>query len=268
MSRQYSQLVNQLPVILPENVVAPTEWLLEQGYSRQLLSKYKDKWLQQPANGVYLRNESPVTWEGAMLGLQKLANLPFHVGGITALNLQGFAHYLPLSGNGQPGPVHLWGFGRLPGWVRKLPVAKHWVFHTRQLFTATGKKPVNATGLVDWPTKIRDWQIQISGPERAILEVLSEVSHQEASFIFAAELFEGLAVLRPKLLNQLLKQCTHIKAKRLFLFLAHYFEHPWLKRLDWQSLDLGNGKRAVVKGGKLDKRFNITVPKTYHAQQR
>lgn len=262
MSRHFSQSVNQLPVLLPENVAAPTEWLLEQGYSRQSLSKYKGQWLHQPVNGVYVRKESPVTWEGAVVGLQQLAKLPFHIGGVTALNQQGFAHYLPLETEN----IHLWGAGTLPGWVRKLPVAQTWVFHTRQLFKATGKKPVNETGLVKLPTKIRDWQIKVSGPERAILEVLSEVKQDEASFIFAAELFEGLTALKPKLLNLLLKQCNNIKTKRLFLFLAHYFNYPWLGRLDWRSVDLGSGKRLVVKGGKLNKQFNITVPETYHAK--
>ena len=35
---------------------------------------------------------------------------------------------------------------------------------------------------------------------------------------------------------------------------------PWLKRLDKKAVDLGTGKRMLVKGGKLDARYQITVP--------
>ena len=260
MSRQSGQLLNQLSVLLPESVVAPSEWLIAQGYSRQSLNKYKNNhWLDQPVKGVYVRSESPVTWQGALLGLQQLAELPFHMGGITALNQQGLAHYVPLGKE----KIHLWGTGSLPAWVRKLPIAKDWVFHTRRLF----EQRVNEVGLIQLPTKVRDWQITASSPERAILEVLSEVSQDQASFTAAAELMEGLTTLKPYLLNSLLSACRQVKTKRVFLFLAHYFNYPWLEGLDWKSLDLGSGKRLVVKNGKLDKQFNITVPEQFYVKQ-
>ncbi|WP_213981198.1 type IV toxin-antitoxin system AbiEi family antitoxin domain-containing protein [Sphingomonas sp. dw_22] len=34
----------------------------------------------------------------------------------------------------------------------------------------------------------------------------------------------------------------------------------WRSRLDTSRIDLGSGKRALIKGGELDPRYNITVP--------
>ena len=76
----------------------------------------------------------------------------------------------------------------------------------------------------------------------------------------ALELFEGLTSLRPKQVNTLLQYCRSIKVKRLFLFMADQFSYPWISRIDKKQLDLGSGKRVVVKGGKLDKRYLITIP--------
>jgi hypothetical protein len=113
------------------------------------------------------------------------------------------------------------------------------------------------------PTGVRDWQLPISTPERAIMEVLSEVDATPGSFVYASELFEGLTVLRPAMIHQLLAGCTRVKVKRLFLFLATYHRHPWLKRLDVSGIDTGSGKRQIVKGGHLDKTFQITVPESF-----
>jgi hypothetical protein len=95
---------------------------------------------------------------------------------------------------------------------------------------------------------------------------LSEVDETPSSFSFAAELFEGLTTLRPAVVNALLKSCAHNKAKRLFLFLADYYAYPWIKRVDMDAIDLGRGKRMVTRGGKLDKRYQITVPEGFHAR--
>ena len=72
---------------------------------------------------------------------------------------------------------------------------------------------------------------------------------------------EGLTGLRPKLMQELLAACSSVKAKRLFLFLADICRHAWSEKLDVLILDLGKGKRSIVKGGRLDIRYQITVPK-------
>jgi hypothetical protein len=75
---------------------------------------------------------------------------------------------------------------------------------------------------------------------------------------------QSMTMLRPTRVATLLKACTHIKAKRLFLFLAEHYQHPWLKKLDISEVDTGRGKRSVVPGGKLDATYMITVPERFH----
>ena len=36
--------------------------------------------------------------------------------------------------------------------------------------------------------------------------------------------------------------------------------HAWAKRIRKENIDLGKGKRMLVKGGKLDPTYQITVP--------
>ena len=58
--------------------------------------------------------------------------------------------------------------------------------------------------------------LQVSVPERAVLEMLYEVgTHQ--SLEEARNLFDGLRNLRKDVLGQLLTRCTSVKTVRLFL---------------------------------------------------
>lgn len=257
--------LNKLHGLLPEGVAAPSKWLAEQGYSRQLVRKYvQSGWLMPLGHGVYIRPQTALNWQGLVLGIQRLARLNFHVGGVSALNLQGYAHYLPLAGSmgdnngeGKGGNlIQLWGQGKVPAWVKTVSLPEILQFHKRQLFTSFASN----VGFESVPGGVRDWQLRISAPERAIMEVLYEVRDDRHSFTHALELFEGLTSLRPKLVNTLLQHCRSIKVKRLFLFMADQFSYPWVSRIEKDQLDLGSGKRVVVKGGKLDKHYLITVP--------
>lgn len=259
--QKYSKL-NSLLDLLPEGVAAPSHWLAEQGYSRQLVHKYvQGNWLKPLGRGGYARAHGTVTWEGVVLGMQRLAGLRFHLGGVSALNRQGSAHYLPLGGENA---IHLWGRDKVPAWVRAIHLPVTLTFHTARLFA----DEVADVGLVELPSSVRDWTLRASGPERAIMEVLSLVDSTEASFTHAAELFAGLTSLRPNVINCLLAACVSIKVKRLFLFLSDLHGYPWYGRVERQALDLGSGKRVITRGGVLDKQFLITVPERFRDQAR
>jgi glycine/D-amino acid oxidase-like deaminating enzyme len=58
---------------------------------------------------------------------------------------------------------------------------------------------------------------------------------------------------------------SSVKVKRLFFFFADRHQHAWLERLDRDAIDLGEGKRMLVKGGKLNKPYQITVPENLDA---
>ena len=101
----------------------------------------------------------------------------------------------------------------------------------------------------------------LSTPERAILELLDELPDKE-TFHQADMLMEGLSTLSPARLQTLLNDCRSIKVKRLFFFFAGRHRHAWLKRLDKRAIDLGSGKRMLVKGGRFDAQHQITVPES------
>ena len=88
---------------------------------------------------------------------------------------------------------------------------------------------------------------------------------QRETFHQADVLMEGLSNLSPRRLHTLLVACRNVKVKRLFLWFAERHQHAWLKKLDRKHIDLGHGKRMLVRGGKLDTKFNITVPESIDA---
>ena len=245
--------------LLPEGVAAPSGWLAANGYSRQLVRKYVlGGWLTALGHGVYARTGQPVGWEGVLLGLQRLGNMPCHVGGLAALNRQGAAHFLPLGGEQR---IQVMSARKPPAWVRSLNLVPSLVFDTRRLFDDQAV----ATAMVTLATGIRDWTLPMAGAEMAIMEMLCDVNDR-SSFAHAAQVFEALTVLRPGVINALLAACRSIKVKRLFLFLAAHFGYPWTKRLETAGLNLGSGNRQIVKGGRLDRRFLITVPEDFGAE--
>jgi hypothetical protein len=274
MAVQNETLLNRLERGLPEGLVVDAAWLRRRGYSRQLLSHYASSgWLEQPARGVYRRPRGKPNWQQVVISLQTLLEAPLVVGGRTALELQGFAHYL----SHKVKEVHLYGRKPPPGWLRKLKLDVRFVYHNSQkLFgndPATGGLSSLSWDLEDAGTRSDsaqgswtiqpwgqwDWPLTLSTPERALFELLDELPNRE-SFHQVDMLMEGLSNLSPRRLQKLLVDCRNVKVKRLFFFLADRHKHSWLKRLDKKTVDLGAGKRMLVKGGKLDKTYQITVP--------
>jgi hypothetical protein len=101
-------------------------------------------------------------------------------------------------------------------------------------------------------------------PERAFLELLDEVPKHE-TFHQADILMEGLRNLSPRRLQTLLCACKSVKVKRLFFWFAERHNHAWLQKLDQSAIDLGQGKRMLVRGGRFDAKYNITVPENLDA---
>lgn len=276
MVRQKQRPLKRLEREVPEGVLVDAAWLRGRGYSRQLLSHYVNAgWLRQPTRGVYCRPRGSLFWQQVVISIQALLNYPLLVGGRTALELQGHAHYLPHAQK----EVHLYGPKPPPRWLYKLPLTTCFVYHNdRKLFRHQlptkgltqlegGKKPNTDTAQNSWTTQDWgqwNWPLALSTPERAVLELLDELPKRE-SFHQAHMLMQSLFNLSPRRLQKLLVDCRNVKVKRLFFFFADQHQHAWLKRLDKKAIDLGQGKRMLIKGGKLDKTYQITVPKDLDA---
>ena len=123
--------------------------------------------------------------------------------------------------------------------------------------TIVGNKTTAFTTKIDWKQGMPG--LIVSTPERAILEVLLDLP-EKISFEHADELVQSLTSLSPQNLQQLLEGCKNVKVKRVFLWLADRYNYPWLSRLDLDKIDLGSGNRMLVKGGKLNTKYKISVP--------
>lgn len=84
---------------------------------------------------------------------------------------------------------------------------------------------------------------------------------EEQNLTECYELMENLNNLRPKLVQELLEQCTSVKVKRLFLYLAEKAKHAWLDYLNIEQIELGSGKRSLARNGTYIHKYKITVPK-------
>jgi hypothetical protein len=206
--------------------------------------------------------------------LQTLLGYPLTVGGRTALELQGYAHYLAH----RTKEVHLYGPERPPIWLGNLRAGVRFLYHNSQkLFgsedvrraikdlasTAHAKRGTAADSphstFIVQPWGQWDWPLTLSTAERAVLELLDDLPEQE-SFHQVDKLMEGLSNLSPHRLQKLLANCRSVKVKRLFLFFADRHQHAWVKHIKKEDIDLGTGKRMLVKGGKLNSTYQITVP--------
>ncbi len=257
-------------------------WLKGRGYSSALCSKYvANGWLKQPARGAYSRPGATTKWQHLIISLQSLMHQPVVVGGLSALELQRYGHYVRM-GNEQH--VFLYSEAQLAKWVNEIdPFVRFEHRNANKLFKepfitravkdlpnpdaldppSEGSRNV-AGGLTRYSWGEREWPMLISTPERAILEFLDGLPDQQ-SFQHGADLFTGLSNLSPRRLQQLLGQCRSVKVKRLFMWFAEQHQHAWLKHLDPSSIDLGSGKRVIAKAGRLDPKYQITVPEALDA---
>ncbi len=118
MAKQKETKLKRLEREVPEGLIVTAGWLSKRGYSSSLRSQYLSAgWLEQPTRSVFRRARGQLRWEQVVISLQTLLEIPVVVGGRTALELQGYAHFL----SQEQREVHLYGQTHLPGWMDKLP---------------------------------------------------------------------------------------------------------------------------------------------------
>jgi len=250
MSINKHSKINHLLTAYPVGIVLQSSWLSQQGYSSALQQRYRNSnWLQPIGKGAMAIAADKIEYEGAVYALQQQSNLSIHPGGITALSYLGKAHYLQLSIKN----VHLFAGAneRLPKWVS----AYNWGLDIN--YHASDFLPPSL-GLE--PYELKNFSINISGAIRAIMECLYLAPAQQ-DLLECLQLMEALNNIRPNQAQALLQQCQSIKVKRLFLFMAEKVGHSWFKHLHLDKIDLGIGKRSIVKNGVYDGKYQITIPK-------
>jgi hypothetical protein len=242
--------INRLLSSNPSGIVFTSSWLADQGYSLELQKRYKNShWFASIGSGAMIRAEESVGYEGALYALQNQLKTNFHPAGRTALAMLGKTHYLEL---GLP-KVFLFALAKeqLPTWFNQYDWKLRFSVHKTNFLPPD-------TGLVDF--EVKDFKIKISGQARAMFECLY-LTPKEHSFQECYELMEGLNNLRPKSVQELLEQCSSVKVKRLFLYLAEKAGHSWLNYIKFDEIDLGKGKRSLVPNGVYIPAYQITVPR-------
>ena len=237
---------------LPDGQLVNRDWLQAHGFDRSRVDFFlRAGKLEAVARGVYRRPGPPLKWQHVVYSLNEMG-FSVRVGGRSALETQGLAHYLPA---GDLKRIDLYGKNPMPCWVRMFPGNFRFETHHRRLFFSLPEAAVHTRPFGAW-----DWPIPISTPELAFFEMLGEIK-DAAGFEMADKFFESAVNLRPNLLNALLFSCNQVKAKRLFLWFSQRHGHAWRNSLETENVDLGRGKRMLVKGGAYDADYQITVPR-------
>lgn len=250
MSTDSKLKINQLLSSHPSGIVYLSSWLVKQGYSLDLQKRYrKSDWFTSIGTGAMIRSGEDVGYEGAIYALQKQAGLFIHPGGKTALALLGKLHYLELSQK----RVSLFGgkSERLPVWCVRYDWGIKLDYHSSSFLPPD-------IGLTE--IELKTFSIKVSNAARALMECLY-LAPKKQTLLECYQLMEGLNNLRPDLVQNLLENCTSIKVKRLFLYMAEKASHSWFPHIKTKTMDLGSGKRSIVEDGVYNRKYKITVPK-------
>ncbi|WP_251359098.1 type IV toxin-antitoxin system AbiEi family antitoxin [Kangiella sp. TOML190] len=250
MSTVNETKINQLLNLQPAGVVLTSAWLSEHGYSYDLLRKYvKNNWLSSIGRGAHIRHGDSVGYLGGIYALQSQLGLSVHPAAKTALALLGKSHYLELA----PKRVQLFSTRneKLPAWYKKYDWPIKWSCKYTDFLPPD-------LGLVNYES--RNFEVKVSNPARAIMECLY-LAPKSQPLLEVYELMEGLNNLRPKTVQELLENCTSVKVKRLFLYMADKARHSWLPLINLDKVDLGKGKRSIVSDGTYISDYQLVVPK-------
>ena len=209
--------------------------LATQGVSADLAVHYvRSGWLTRLMRGVFCRPNDTLALYPSLVLLQRTFD-GLHVGGKSALDWHGVRQYVS-----QNPVLHLYGWdaAHLPSWFTQRFPAE---YHRKRLFDERPDALLHVGTF-----EKRSGAPQVSAPERALLELLSDVGVRQP-LQEARELTEGTYNLRADVLHELLKHCTSVKTVRLCLHLGRELSLPWAAKLDPATLPTGSKRPWVSK---------------------
>lgn len=116
MSLVSQNKINQLLLLGTRNGLFFSEWLKKNGYSDQLVSKYRQSgWLSTLAKGVMFRTGDVLSAYAALQCYNQQLGKEFRIAAHSALELFGFNHYVPMGK-----PLLMVGHTKqsIPEWMR------------------------------------------------------------------------------------------------------------------------------------------------------
>jgi len=248
MESSPSFLFRKLLSEAPRGTPLETTWLNARGLSsKQVAQLAAAGWLQRLGRGTYVLPGDKLDRD-ASLALLASANPGLHVGSKTALAWRGVRHNLAAQER-----LSLWGDKptTLPAWFTATFPADYQATH---LFDAAVS---SSTGLAPLPGGHPD--VLVSTPERALLELLSDVGKTQG-LEEARHLAESARSLRMQVLDELFAHLTRIKVVRLAHVVATELDLPWADLAQTHSQRLGGGQRWVSTTRSGD-RLNLKRPK-------
>lgn len=235
--------------MVPSGGVFISSWMTRNGISGSLQRHYKDSgWLQSIGTGVMIRTGESPTIYNAISCINEQSGKHFHMGAMTALELAGYSHYIPM---GRAVAVVCCPKGEwLPGWVSTYD----WGVDVRTFTSGAFAMDEGLSAIT-----MGNFKVTVSSPERAFMECLYMAPrHYNLTDLYYV--MEQLTTLRPAVVQTLLELCPSIKVKRLFLYMARKAGHAWMEDVDTSIIDLGSGKRVIAAGGIYDPKYQIVLP--------
>lgn len=249
MSIEYKNKLNQLLQKSNSGGLYFSSWLKEEGYSDQLIKKYRDSgWFDSLSKGVIFRKGEKLNSFAVLNSYNMQMKKNFIVAAHSALELAGFNHFVPM---GKPLLMVTHSKAeKLPNWLKQETFDRTIKTFTTETFSKKFTSPYN-----------EEFQnLRVSVPEQAFLECLLLAPYQY-SYVDLFYILEQLTSLRPDILNQLLENTGNIKVKRTFLYMAEKANHAWLNELTSDNLSLGTSKLQLAQQGVYVPKFKITIPK-------
>ena len=207
--------IKELQVAVPRGAPLDSQKLESLGVSRALAHAYvKAGWLEKLGRGVFMFAGDQLVRNASLKFLEtKIPGL--HVAAKSALALHGFRQNVAFQET-----TILWGSQRaiLPDWFQARFPSR---YSNSPLF---GEDLPIGYGLISLPESPNG--PRVSAPEKALLEMLSEVDvYQELEE--ARAIMESVRQLRGRHLQVLLAHCRMVKAVRLCVGWATELDLPW-----------------------------------------
>lgn len=251
MSRVSTSKINRLLMDSVSGGLLFSEWLRKNGYSSQLLKKYRDsKWLEPLTHGVMLRQNDNLSAMAAVYCYNFQTGKTARIAAHSALELHRFNHFVPM---GKPKLMVSFESANVEEWTK----SERYDMTIVPFHTTIFNKPLTQS------FRKGNLSLLISTPEQAFLECLHLVPTYY-NYMDLYYIMEQLTVLNPEKVQIALENVSSQRIKRMFLYMAEKAGHYWFDLIKEKDVGLTASKLQLVENGTYIPKYRITVPKQLH----
>ena len=240
--------LNHLLLSGKKNGLFFSEWLKRNGYSDQLIRKYRQSgWLATLDKGVMYRTGDSLSSLAALSCYNEQLDKKVRVAAHSALEIFGFNHYVPM---GKPLLMIAYHNSCAPKWMSSDSFDKTFKPFSTKMIAIPQTSIVQMDGV----------DVLLSSPEQAFMECLL-LAPEQYGYMDLYYIMEQLTSLRANVVQTLLESIKNQRVKRMFLYMAEKAGHYWFDMLDLDKIDLGTSKLQLVGNGVYIRKYKITIPK-------